>query len=149
MEHLSLELCKRLKEAGYPQDAWPQMVVSNFFGAMVGDPNEPEEDFTLYWLSGLTDELDYEISHGAVWYACPPIITADGHGGVLPWLMERLREHPMAAPPYVEINADGSCDLLEDNKLFERNHRLLNAEKIMWSPEALIAAALDALDGAR
>ena len=63
--YLSLETCKRLQEAGYPQDQWPQMV----------------------WVAGVEDRPWYLTYDGyqKPCIACPPFITADSKGGVFPW----------------------------------------------------------------
>lgn len=115
-EHLSLETCRRLAKAGYPQGEWPQMVWNNYSdGALLeyaeGNWNDPYDNMCA----------DY--------YACPPIITPNGTGGVLPWLSAR--------------GLYWECYLLADGLTRWGFH---GEDEAYLSPGALIAAALDALE---
>lgn len=73
-KHLSLEICKELKAAGYPQEPPTDGAANNQW---------------CICFTGDSPHLEINCNFGEH-YTCPPLITADGMGGVFPWLREKL-----------------------------------------------------------
>lgn len=108
MDQLSLETCKLLKEAGYPQEQWPGYAWDVEY-----------EQLKYYGEQFGSVEFTYDV------VTCPPIITADGKGGVLPWLIGRGFEiHAEPNGVWWFWNGDNSTSAFR-------------------SPEAIIVACLD------
>ena len=83
-KHFALEVCKRLRSAGFPQDEstywWVEYVVDK-------NQAKPEGEYILL---GPKPRRTWNLARQrylfAV-YALPTVVTADGKGGVLPFLV--------------------------------------------------------------
>ena len=103
-ELLSLALCRRLRDAGMPQDGFPQMV----WILLEGGPR------AVYWY----ERSDSDPEHVAI----PPIIDASGKGGVLIWLEDHgfiiwrgtNRRWLGQSKPNVFVNADTPASLVSE-----------------------------------
>lgn len=123
-KHLDLALCIRLKAGGFPQDlpGW-----DGDYHELPTIPLNPDgmlcvtSDGRLFW------QVESEPSEQVL---CPPIISPDGAVGVLPWL-----------------NSKGVIYWIEwlgiGRPTFMAEHGGQDFEAL--TPEALIAAVLDAL----
>ena len=114
-EHLSLEFCRALKDAGYPQD---------------------KGDFA-WWHGYNTDEwvvVDFPFAanhQDRGWAVIPPIITPDGKGGVFGWLEAQGADiivNSAYEPRYI-MTLDNGARIVATGA----------------TPEALIAACLERL----
>lgn len=114
-EHLSLETCRRLKEAGYPQ-------IGEYLWAN-------DSDGIMKCVSSFVIS-DYWGHSPVERFVAPQIITADGKGGVLPWLESKGIQWVRAALPCESWSA------------FDTNRSEMVIENAA-TPEALIIAVLD------
>lgn len=130
--HPPLDICQGLKQMGFPQDNCDYYYYADLTGSFEPQPRhvscETCGPYAPFWAS----RTDFDLK-----VACPPVLTADGRGGVLAWL-EHVhdwhweRSGVVSNKPYrlfhsfrwnAEVRDNDLLDALRDVIAYWRAHR--------------------------